>query len=169
MSSPYRLPPDFLTTPAPAPTSHKVYFPTVNLPEYANLYAIVLDDVLTATECAELVRAAESHADGNWTLALVNIGGGQQALITDVRNCGRIIWDEQSVVDKIWERVRLLVPETHFVAGAPLIMGNGPVKRQETWQMKRLNERMRFLKYGAGEYFQRMPSLPSPSPGAFFL
>lgn len=149
------LPSDFLSGPGPEIKIERVDFTQTNLPEYAKLYAVVLDNVFTAAECAQLVAAAETRTGGVWEQAMVNVGNGRQALHLDSRNCGRIIWDDKTMVEKIWNRVKSSVPEIKFLKDAPLMMGNGPVKRKETWQMTRLNERMRFLKYGKMQYFQR--------------
>jgi hypothetical protein len=76
----------------------------------------------------------------------------------DVRKCGRIIWDSQDIVTRIWERVKGLVPELTVIANQPLVTGTGPSKRREVWRYTRCNERMRLLKYTAGEYFKRESS-----------
>ena len=83
------------------------------------------------------------------------MGGGAQALITDARDCGRIIWDDIDIVERIWSRVKASVPEIEYLKNMAGVTGYGPVKRKETWKMTRLNERMRFLKYGEGQYFKR--------------
>jgi len=77
-------------------------------------------------------------------------------MYTDIRNCGRIIWDSREIVGKIWKRMEH-VPEVQEIArlrGRAGITGNGPAKRRETWRLTRPNERMRFLKYVGGEYFR---------------
>ena len=160
------LPADFLSCPGPKVTVEKIDFTKNNLPAYADLYAVVLDNVFSADECNQLVRAAEARTNGEWEKAMVNIGNYQQRLILDIRDCGRIIWDDRDLVEKLWNRVKNYVPEIQSLKGVPLITGNGPAKRQEVWQMSRLNERMRFLKYGPGQYFQRENS---PNYEPFFL
>jgi hypothetical protein len=150
--------------------------------EYSPCYAVVLDNVLTRAECNDLVAAAEQVGNGNWERALVNIGGGRQALITDTRSCGRIIWDNQEIVDRLWNRCEpflrganesdangglkgeVLEDGVRILVRRPDITGSGPVKRGETWRMTRLNERMRFLRYEGGEYFRREFSSPPPKP-----
>ena len=87
--------------------------------------------------------------------AMINIGGGAQALYTDSRDCGRIIWDDRDVVERIWSRVKGSVPEIEHLKGKARVTGNAAVMRGETWKMTRLNERMRFLKYSEGQYFRR--------------
>ncbi|MCJ1285748.1 hypothetical protein MMC26_005089 [Xylographa opegraphella] len=125
----------------------KVDFTQTQLPEYAGHYAVVLDNVLTATECNRLIQAAEASTSAGWQPAMINIGGGRQQLELDTRNCGRIIWDDSEIIGRIWKRVKDHVPELQSFSKYP------GQKWQETWQMTRPNERMRFLKYGAGQYF----------------
>ena len=155
-STPFTLPSDFLTGPSPNLTIAQIDFPKRGLPDYKGLYAALIDNAFTASECASLVRAAEARTDGTWEQAMINVGGGRQMVITDARNCGRIIWDDAEVVERIWKRIRGAVPEVEVLKNCPKILGSGPVKWGETWRMTRLNERMRFLKYGEGEYFRRM-------------
>ena len=150
------LPEDFLTTPAPNITVSRIDFTKTELPEYDGLYAVILDSVLSPAECETFIKAAEATTEEGWERAQINIGGGRQMLITDSRNCGRIIWDSREVVAKIWKRIEH-VPEVQEIVrlqGVPHVFGNGPSKRGEVWKFTRPNERMRFLKYVGGEYFR---------------
>ena len=56
--------------------------------------------------------------------------------MTDVRNNDRCIWDSQEEVDKIWNRIKEYIPK---VFKGRKVLG--------------LNERLRFLRYEAGQYF----------------
>ncbi|KAL9105061.1 MAG: hypothetical protein Q9163_000074 [Psora crenata] len=123
------------------------------LPEYEGLYAVILDHVLTPTECGQLINAAEARTKGVWERAMVNIGNGKQVFDPYTRNCGRIIWDDRELVARIWARCNDAVPEIHQMVDRPRITGMGSLKRKEEWKLSRLNERMRFLKYGQGNYF----------------
>lgn len=152
------LPPTFLTGPAPPITLNRINFAQTTLPEYKGSYAIILDNVLTPEECHTLAAAAEAQTNGVWEQAMVNVGGGKQAMMLGTRNCGRIMWDEVDVVGKLWARIRDEVPELRVLKQWPNITGVGPSKRGETWRMSRLNERMRFLRYGAGQYFRGLSS-----------
>ncbi|EME82944.1 uncharacterized protein MYCFIDRAFT_211204 [Pseudocercospora fijiensis CIRAD86] len=150
------LPGDFLARPAPNMTAKKIDFSQTTLPEYHGLYAVILDDVLSAEECDQFIKAAEATTKGEWERAMINVGGGRQRLMTDSRNCGRIIWDSKEVVAKIWKRIEH-VPEVQEIVrlqNVPEVFGNGPAKRDEVWTFTRPNERMRFLKYVGGEYFR---------------
>lgn len=154
-NSSYTLPKDFLSGPGPKQLVQKIDFPKINLPEYQGLYAVVIDNALTREECNGLVCAAEAHSGGTWEPAMVNIGGGHQALMPNTRDCGRIIWDDRDVVEKLWLRVKDSVPEVEYLVGRPEVTGLGPVRRKEMLRMTRLNERMRFLKYEKAQYFRR--------------
>lgn len=149
------LPVDFLRSPGPEVKKQLLDFKQINLSEYDGFYATILDNVFTESECDTLVRAAEERTNGVWEQAMVNTGGGRQALYTDVRDCGRIIWDDREIVERIWSRVKAYVPEIDSLQNMGRVTGIGPVKRKETWRISRLNERMRFLKYGKGQYFRR--------------
>lgn len=156
-SSPSPLPTDFLSGPGPERVVRKVDFKQTALPEYDGLYAVVIDNCLSKEECNELVRAAEATTNGKlWEQALVNVGNGKQRLIADVRDCGRIIWDDRDLVAKIWSRVKdCVLPDIEYIKDKPKVTGFGPMKRGEVLQMTRLNERMRFLRYEQGQYFRR--------------
>jgi len=139
---------DYLTGPAPNPSRRTIDFGNSSLPENAGMYAVVLDGVLSSKECHELVEAAKAHA--SWERALVNVGGGMQMLSEGTRKCERIIWDDQEIMDRLWARVEPFVPELqHF---------DVPLKKhitRDNLDLTKLNNRMRILKYGQGEYFKR--------------
>lgn len=145
---------DFLLQPTEI-TKVVIDFKTTDLPEYDGLYATVLDNVFTEQACQTLINMAESTAGGEWEEAMVNAGNGKQRTIKDTRDCGRIIWDDYDMAATIWARIKDQVPEILTLKNQPRITGYGPVKRNETWKMSRLNERMRFLKYQEDQYFKR--------------
>ncbi|CBX97899.1 hypothetical protein IAQ61_000918 [Plenodomus lingam] len=150
----YTLPDNFLEGPAPSISRHDIDFAKAGLNEYDGAWAVVLDGVMTEEECNQLVAAAEATTNGKWERALVNVGGGMQALYEDTRKCGRIIWDSREIMAKLWARIEALVPEIHELKNWADVTGNGPYKRNETWRVTRLNERGRYLKYQGGEYFK---------------
>ena len=111
----------------------------VNLPlsfgaEKDGRLAFILDNVLTEAECADLIKITE---DQGYEPALINVGGGHQQLCPEVRNNERCILDSAEKANMIWERIKDYIPDVwknkHTVVG--------------------LNERLRFLKYGPGQYF----------------
>ncbi|OLN86462.1 hypothetical protein CCHL11_06436 [Colletotrichum chlorophyti] len=159
-SNPVPIPASFLALPPPPDakpvTLTRITWPATALPENGTRYAVVLDNVLTSAECAELLRLAEAsstHADAPWQPAMVNIGPGWEILEPEYRNSDRIIWDHQEIVDRLWKRCALapgLREELAFVGGVAK-----PSKRLETgWKFARFNKRMRFLKYQKGQFFR---------------
>lgn len=150
---------DFL--PAQAPPNAKLQvidFATSNpaLPEYNGRLAAVIDDILTHEECSELLRRVEASTPSTtatWERALVNVGNGKQALATDVRNCGRIILDDHDLAARLLNRLFpfLQTLQLDTIADRPLI--TGLAGRGKTYRLTRINERLRFLRYQGGEYF----------------
>ncbi|CAN9474095.1 unnamed protein product [Alternaria alternata] len=152
--STFALPNGFLEGPAPNLTKSKIDFRKAGILENENAWAVILDGVLSEDECNTLIQAAEATTNGTWERAMVNIGGGMQAMYEDTRKCSRIIWDNKDIMAKLWERIEASVPEIHRLQNWALVTGNGPAKRGETWKVTRLNERGRYLKYTGGEYFK---------------
>ena len=153
-SPPFTLPSDFLSAPSPNIKKQIIDFTAVNLPEYRDCYAVLIDGAFSASECQDLISAAEAQTNGVWEAALVNVGGGRQRSIPEVRDCGRIIWDERDIVGKIWDRVKDQVPEIQRMEKKPRVTRGGFSLKGEVWNATRLNERMRFLKYTNGQYFR---------------
>ncbi|ORY68931.1 uncharacterized protein BCR38DRAFT_316565, partial [Pseudomassariella vexata] len=170
-SAPVSIPTEFLTT--SPPDAHPIIFTPIDfsqspVPEFAGGYAIILDHVLSPSECTTLLRLAESsvllqdHTSGTspWKPAMVNIGGGFEILEPEYRNSDRIIWDQQEIVDRIWTRITAQVPEVmeqlgyfneaQFLGGKVPLSGRMPAH----WAFHRVNQRMRFLKYGPGQFFR---------------
>jgi hypothetical protein len=60
-------------------------------------------------------------------------------------------------VKRIWDRCLLaagIEKELGRIEKQPGVQGYRAAKRGEKWRMTRVNERMRFLRYGAGNYFK---------------
>ena len=124
MAPTYTLPADFLSGPAPNLIVEPIDWTSTALFENKGLYATLISNALTASECDTLVRAAEAQCNGVWEQAMINVGGGMQELAPDVRNCGRIIWDDRDVVAKIWDRVKdAVLPEIGVLEGRPGVTG----------------------------------------------
>ncbi|KAI0386932.1 hypothetical protein F5Y04DRAFT_242646 [Hypomontagnella monticulosa] len=169
------IPEDFLRSQPPDAepiTFKQIEFENTALPEYKGMYAVVLDHVLSPSECAKLIELAEaSVADENknkkdgsaWAPALVNVGGGYEAAMLDYRNSDRIIWDEQDVVDRMWARLEQ-VPQikdalmsftlNDRVNLRPGRSNGNAMPPKKIWEFHRVNKRMRFLKYGKGQFFR---------------
>ena len=149
------VPKSFLQNNGLVPTRERLDFNALGIPAYSKCWAVVIDNAFTAEECAQLVSLAENHAaPGGWERAMINVGNYEQMLAPETRNCDRIIWDSPDIVSRIWDRISYLVPEIQRIENQASITGIGPVKRKEIAILTRLNERMRFLRYGPGEYFR---------------
>ncbi|OIW23613.1 hypothetical protein CONLIGDRAFT_719229 [Coniochaeta ligniaria NRRL 30616] len=161
------IPDDFLTTiPSDAQplTIEQIDFSSTVLPEFAGCYAVVLDNVLSQSECETLIRLAEASVTvsergekDEWQPALVNIGGGFEILSPEYRNSDRIIWDEQTVADRLWERCLAapgLKDKLEVVEQDVVVLGPSRSGRVQRWEFRRLNDRMRFLRYGRGQFFK---------------
>ncbi|KAG8530721.1 uncharacterized protein KY384_004078 [Bacidia gigantensis] len=155
MAVQYWLPRTFLTRPGPQVKKEIINFKDTEVPEYEDFYACVLDDVLSADECFNLVRAAKAQMNEQWEEAGVNVGYGRQELDPETRSCGRIIWDNSDLVARIWARCQNHVPEILQLKDKPGITGSGYLMRNQTYEMTQCNKRMRFLRYLDGNYFRR--------------
>eukprot|EP01094_Clydonella_sp_ATCC50884_P007113 TRINITY_DN1629_c0_g1_i1.p2 TRINITY_DN1629_c0_g1~~TRINITY_DN1629_c0_g1_i1.p2 ORF type:complete len:186 (-),score=34.49 TRINITY_DN1629_c0_g1_i1:12-569(-) len=96
--------------------------------------AFMLHNVFTPEECKELIRHSEAM---EYKPALVNIGGGQQRLMPDVRNNERVIEDTEERSEWMYQRIREYVPQSW--RGRPVVG---------------LNERLRYLRYDPGQKFE---------------
>lgn len=173
-SHPVAIPEDFLAPlhDASVITTKKINFEKTTLPEYKDLYAVVLDNVLSKEECDELLRMCEmsagAHREGidvpsnGWRPAMVNAGVGYEFLAVDYRNSDRIIWDEKVLAGRLWQRVlqgegmREYLSVLEGEAYSPVQPSTGPRTDGKRWVATEqgVNERLRFLKYGAGQYFK---------------
>ena len=83
------------------------------------------------------------------------VGFGMQEVDIESRSCGRIIWDNGELLAKVWARCQDQVPEILILKDQPGITGRGYLKKDWTYTLSRLNDRMRFLRYFDGNYFRR--------------
>ncbi|KAF8425282.1 hypothetical protein EV426DRAFT_532097 [Tirmania nivea] len=130
---------------------------------YPNHFALVIDNCFTQEECEKLIAIAETDEVG-WQHAQVNVGGGMQVTALEIRNSGRIIRDDYDMASLIFERVKPFLDEVQILQregtrwSAIMTPVNNPRKAMrfwgQKWEMVRLNERMRFLRYGLGQYFE---------------
>eukprot|EP00461_Guttulinopsis_vulgaris_P001898 UN01899 len=88
-----------------------------------------------------------------YELAMVNVGGGRQIYIEDVRNNDRCIVDHDIMVETIYERLLALgaLPQT-FVVHHHGRGGSSKIIRY--YELVGLNERLRFLRYKPGQEFK---------------
>lgn len=152
------IPDSFLTSPSSTPvTCHHIDFAKSPLPQYDGHTALVLDNVLSPDECRELLSLAESSVpredenESAWKPALVSGGNGYESRAPGYRESDRIIWDQQTIVDRLWERCLQAEGLQDLLAVIP----HEPWMKGGKFVFSRLNDRMRFLKYSPGQYFKR--------------
>ena len=146
-------------------------FAKTPLPAYKDFYAVILDNVLSRDECDQLIKMAEmsagAHTDGKkvenngWRPAMVNAGVGQEFMAPDYRNSDRIIWDNDILVKRLWERVLQGDGIKEYISKLEgekyrQVIGGSFLEKGIKWHVTEqgINERMRFLKYGAGQFFR---------------
>jgi len=174
------IPSDFLSTPLPPDatpvTIRQIDWSKTPLPQNKGAYAVVLDNVLSPSECETLLDMVEQSVPADrrgkggsrfWRPALVNVGNGFEVLHPEYRNSDRIIWDQQEVVDRLWRRCLLapgLEEKLRVVENDVDILGAPRPGREmkQRWEYRRVNKRMRFLKYGPGQFFSGRSSFSSP-------
>lgn len=149
-----------------APVSIKrIEWSETDLVQYTGKFAAVIDNVLSEDECVTLLQMAEASmrnepGEESWRPALVKTETGDEILQRECRNGERIMWDNQDVVDCIWERCIGAAPcikdELAVITGDSNIFGlrSRGVPSQQ-WKFRRVNKRMRFLRYHKGGYFRR--------------
>lgn len=157
------IPDEFLRShPADArPITHSpIEFGNTVLPEYGGCYAVVLDNVLSPSECTQLLQLAEDSVmdedkeDGSsWRPALVNVGGGYEVEIPHYRKSDRIIWDNQEIVDRLWARMAVLPEIQEKLSVLPGLDAGRSVQKSK-YEFFRVNKRLRFLKYTPGQFFK---------------
>lgn len=86
----------------------------------------------TEQECEAFVAGSES---GGYQDATINTVAGVR-INREIRNNARMILDDPSLADRLWQRLQPFVPTT-----------------LEDWQVLGLNERFRFYRYDPGQRF----------------
>ncbi|KAE9400955.1 hypothetical protein BT96DRAFT_919106 [Gymnopus androsaceus JB14] len=131
---------------------------------YSGSYALVIDDLFSSEECAELIALAESTEweDGKgWQPAKVQARPlpTDQVLDTRFRFNDRILRFDHEVARKIYERVLPFVEKDIGVIKegskwARIVGGGNGTQVRGTWNLVGLNERLSFLRYGPGHFFK---------------
>ena len=129
-----------------------------------NKFAILLHNVLTPSECSNLIKRAEQTGFDN---ALIQGPNGKQILRTDIRSCERCIIDDEELADMLYSRILsaiegneelekklIFAPWIHNSSSSSVVYHNrrcstGTDNSDRMGKLKSvgLNERMRFLKY----------------------
>lgn len=127
--------------------------------------AFTVDGLLSPEECSRLIASSDQRG---YSPALVNVGGGRQMAIPDVRKSGRCIIDDQEMAEHLWARLKPQLPIAYTQSGISI--------GRKRWRAVGLNERFRFLKYEPGDYFAphrdgsfRRPRISDEHPEMSFL
>jgi hypothetical protein len=96
-------------------------------------FAVVIRNALSQEECQQLIDRTEAQG---YIAALVNVGGGKEVMIDDYRHSQRCIIDDFDTARMIADRVQPFIPASF-----------------RSHEYVELNERLRFLKYRAGDFF----------------
>jgi hypothetical protein len=115
-------------------------------------FAVVLHNLFTPQECLELIARSESSG---YEDALVNIGGGRQMKMPDVRNNDRCMIDDPVFANNWWQRIVSCFPDPRLMMHESFKKGDqtSKAKASNIFFAFGLNERLRFLRYDPGSYF----------------
>ena len=132
-------------------------------------YVKILDGVFTQDECNALVKFAETGVfdlgdvdvdmseEKPWQQAAVHFGMEEHQKLVDTtyRNSERILRFDEGVAQWLYERLRPYVHELEDIRpGDEWERAVGRPGGQEEWRMVGANERLSFLRYGAGQFFK---------------
>lgn len=98
-----------------------------------DLYLQLLPNILSFEECKHLIKLSEEHG---YVPAVINQADGTQILDRSHRDSQRVILDDAAFAAKLFDKLSPHLPAMYH--GKSLV---------------RINERMRFLKYSAGQHF----------------
>ncbi|MFC4160441.1 2OG-Fe(II) oxygenase [Chitinimonas lacunae] len=93
-----------------------------------------IEGFLSPEECHAYIEHSEKIG---YEAALINTEQGAR-MLPEVRNNHRILYDDAQLADQLYQRARPYLPQD--------IQG---------WQLCGFNERLRFYRYGPGEFFKR--------------
>ncbi|KAG8891261.1 hypothetical protein FRC01_014799 [Tulasnella sp. 417] len=153
----------------PAPVVvHKVDWEEVGFPENKGKVALIIDNALTPEDCQKLLKAAEDSAP--WSAAAIHGGPGDKTgvVVEDYRKSSRILLDDFELADFILSKLKPHLPREALDAPKSKyhqfgLDGEGNqdklkkifrIKQASPVQLTRLNERLRYLKYVDGDFFE---------------
>ena len=135
----------------------------------AGKFAVVADGVLSDGECRALIDHAAATGRG-YEAALLGVGGGQQALVQNVRRSERNIIDDEPTAEVLFSRVSSMLPPAVWAREHnPLVdrartvepspaQVDAAASEGDPWRkfaLLGLNPRLRYLRYSEGDFFER--------------
>lgn len=114
-------------------------------------FCVVLRNIASDAECQSLIEMSETIG---FSPAEVNVGGGKQIILKDIRNNDRCIYDSPGITEQIWQRV-LRALEADEKSKDELLHAPWAAHHYSRPSLHAvgLNERMRILRYDPGTYF----------------
>ncbi|CAE6406106.1 unnamed protein product [Rhizoctonia solani] len=139
-------------TPPPV-VAHRLDFVKLGLPEYEHKFAMVIDNLFTPEECTRFVAKVESEKE--WETAAINVAANAQVVDTSYRNSSRILYDAEELANEIYEKLKPYLKDIEHMDHSNLHKYSLKKPTEPPAQLVGLNERLRFLKYGPGQFFRR--------------
>jgi len=103
-----------------------------------------VSNILSAEECQDLIFHSQMMG---YTEAPLTMGANNFIMMKDVRNNTRVIWDDHSFAEQLWQRLKYFVP-VHAK-----YLNNRQVPYGNNFKVLGCNERFRFYKYQPMERF----------------
>ncbi|KAF0974822.1 hypothetical protein FDP41_006296 [Naegleria fowleri] len=113
--------------------------PTVHEIEPGNIW--LLDSVFSPQECEQLIKESEQFGYEEATF--------NASMAKHLRNNSRVITDCKHYSDMLWDRLKHVIPQN----ASDLNKKVAPAQMTHGYQSVGFNERIRFYKYSAGQYF----------------
>ncbi|CAE6439632.1 hypothetical protein RSOLAG22IIIB_04431 [Rhizoctonia solani] len=137
----------------PPIVAHRLDFVKLGLPEYKDKFAIVIDNLFTPEDCARYLAQVESEKE--WEQAAINIAANAQVVDTSYRNSSRILYDNEEMAGEMFEKLKPYLKDIEYMDSSPLHKGSRKQPTNPPARWVALNERLRFLKYGPGQFFRK--------------
>lgn len=148
--------------------AHRLDFVKLGLPEYRNKFALVVDNLFTPEDCQRYLSIAE--AAEVWEQASLSGRGAEKLYVdTGYRHSDRILLDNEALATEILDRLRPYLKDIERLDKSPLHTQHAEGARylqDPPAQISKFNERLRFLKYGPGQYFRKHCDANYAAPGA---
>ncbi|KAH7338330.1 hypothetical protein B0J17DRAFT_572331, partial [Rhizoctonia solani] len=116
-------------------------------------FAIVIDNLFTPEDCARYIAKVESEK--KWEQA--GVGASVEARMVDAsyRNSSRILFDSEELAGEIFEKLGSYLKDIKYMDSSPLHQDSRRQPTDPPARLVGLNKRLRFLKYGPGQFFNR--------------
>ncbi|KAF9520566.1 hypothetical protein BS47DRAFT_1335736 [Hydnum rufescens UP504] len=141
--------------PAPSPeepapiVATRIDFPAYNLPEYADSYAVVIDNHLHPRKTAPISSHLPQKSEV-WPEATIN----ETHIDTSYRNSGRFVREEPELAAWILAKIRPYLDEIETVPETHANWRRGLWRSPPPPTMSSLRTDLRFLRYGPGHFFK---------------